>query len=89
MDASVKGLKAEIAGRSLRDVARDALAISQGGLSRRARPGAGGLVPDETHFLNALHEIVESGVTPAEELLAEYYGPWNRDLTKIYAAHSY
>ncbi|SET66774.1 glutamate--cysteine ligase [Oceanicella actignis] len=89
VDASVRGLKAEIAGRSLRDVARDVLELSRAGLARRARPGAGGLIPDETHFLNALHEIVESGKTPAEELLERWQGPWKGDLTRIYAEYSY
>ncbi len=88
-DAARDGLRATIAGRSLRDVARDVLEISQGGLRRRARPGAGGLIPDETHFLNALHEIVASGQTPADELLARYHGPWGGKLDPIYAEYSY
>ena len=58
-------------------------------MKARAKPGAGGLVPDETHFLNALQESVESGKVPADELLDQYHGEWGGDLTKIYAAHSY
>ncbi len=53
-DAAKFGLRAEFRGRSLRDVARDVLAIAEAGLRARARPGAGGTIPDETHFLNAL-----------------------------------
>ena len=52
-------------------------------------PGAGGLVPDETHFLNALHETIESGKTPADELLDHYNGDWNGDLKRIYKEYSY
>ena len=56
----------------MRELAREVLAIAEAGLKARARPGAGGMIADETHFLNALHEIVASGQTPADELLARY-----------------
>ena len=65
------------------------LAIAEAGLKARARPGAGGLIADETHFLNALHEIVAQGQTPADELLARYRGDWAGDLSRIYAEYSY
>ncbi|MGB1023208.1 MAG: glutamate--cysteine ligase, partial [Paracoccaceae bacterium] len=55
----------------------------------RARAGAGGLVPDETHFLNALKESLESGKTPADELLERYHGEWSGDLTRIYEEYKY
>jgi glutamate--cysteine ligase len=88
-DAAKLGLRAELRGRPLRDVARDVLAIALDGLKARARPGAGGSIPDETHFLNALHETVETGQTPSDELLARYHGEWRGDLTRIYAEYSY
>jgi len=47
------------------------------------------LIGDETHFLNALQETIESGQTPADEILALYEGKWQGDLSKIYAARSY
>ncbi len=89
VDASVKGLKAEIRGRSMLDIARDVLAIADAGLKARARAGAGGLLPDETHFLNTLQDTVARGETPADELLALYDGEWGGDLTRIYGAFSY
>jgi glutamate--cysteine ligase len=88
-DAGRLGLAASIRGRSLRDVAQEVLAITQAGLLARAQPGAGGMVADESHFLNALHESIESGQTPADELLALYHGEWEEDLSRIYAARSY
>ncbi|WP_306046487.1 glutamate--cysteine ligase [Nioella sp. MMSF_3534] len=87
--ASIDGLQAEVAGIRMHDLAREAVAISEAGLKARARPGAGGLVPDETHFLNALKESIESGQVPADELLAHYNGDWNGDLTRIYSEFSY
>ena len=73
----------------LYDLAREVVAISEAGLKARAMPGAGGLIADETHFLNALHETIESGKTPADELLERYYGDWNGDLKRIYSEYSY
>ena len=87
--ASVEGLQATVNGISMHDLARETLAISEAGLKARARPGAGGMVPDETHFLNALKESVESGKVPADELLEDYTGAWHGDLTRVYAAYSY
>jgi Gamma-glutamylcysteine synthetase len=31
---------------------------------------------DESHFLNALHRIADSGKTPAQEKLELYHGRW-------------
>ena len=87
--ASVDGLAAEARGLKMRDLARDVVAIAEAGLKARAREGAGGLLPDETHFLNALKESVESGQTPADELLARYHGDWGGDLARIYRDYSY
>ncbi len=89
IDASVHGLKAQVDGRSLQEVALQVLDISRAGLAARARPGAGGMIPDETHFLNAVQDIAERGETSAEEMLALYHGEWNGDLNRIYAEYSY
>ena len=87
--ASTHGLLAEVGGLKMHDLAREAVALSEAGLKSRARPGAGGLVPDETHFLNALRDSIETGRVPADDLLADYHGPWNGDLSRIYAEYSY
>ncbi|WP_420396747.1 glutamate--cysteine ligase [Nioella sp.] len=87
--ASIDGLQAKVNGVNMHDLAREAVAISEAGLKARARPGAGGLVPDETHFLNALKESIDSGQVPADELLAQYNGDWNGDLSRIYSEFSY
>jgi glutamate--cysteine ligase len=87
--ASVDGLQGEAAGIKLHDLAREVVSIAEGGLRARALPGAGGLIPDETHFLNALQESVESGKTPADELLEHYHGDWGGDLKRVYTEYSY
>ncbi|MEL6418544.1 MAG: glutamate--cysteine ligase [Pseudomonadota bacterium] len=87
--ASIDGLQAQVGNVDMMELAREVVAISEAGLRERARPGADGLVPDETHFLNALKDSLESGKTPADELLERYHGDWDGDLSRIYADYSY
>ncbi|PKP73769.1 MAG: glutamate--cysteine ligase [Alphaproteobacteria bacterium HGW-Alphaproteobacteria-6] len=87
--ASVNGLQAVVGGVRMLDLARELVAIADAGLKARARPGAGGLLGDETHFLDALRDSVETGKAPADELLAKYHGEWGGDLSRIYAEYSY
>jgi len=87
--ASVDGLAGEAGGVKLAQIAQEVVAIAEAGLKARARPGAGGMLPDETHFLNALKETLETGQTPADELLDRYHGDWQGDLSRIYADYSY
>ncbi|WP_386625336.1 glutamate--cysteine ligase [Sulfitobacter geojensis] len=87
--ASVDGLQAKVTGINMHDIARETLALSEAGLKARAKAGAGGMVPDETHFLNALKESVETGKVPADEMLDDYHGKWNGDISQIYADYSY
>lgn len=87
--ASVDGVSAEVNRVKMMDVARECVAISKAGLAARAKAGNGGLVPDETHFLNAVEEVVETGHSPACELVHKYRDEWGGDLTKIYEEYSY
>ncbi len=87
--ASRLALDAEVGAIRMRDLARQVLDISEAGLRARGKAGAGGLVPDESHFLNTLRESVDTGRVPADELLEKYNGDWARDLTRIYAEYSY
>ena len=83
------GLQAQVGKVKMHDIAREAVALSELGLKARARNGAGGMVPDETHFLNALKESIETGKVPADELMDDYNGKWNGNLSRIYADYSY
>ncbi|MEP2530034.1 glutamate--cysteine ligase [Shimia sp.] len=87
--ASEDGLQAKVGNINMHDLAREVVALSEAGLKARAQPGAGGLVPDETHFLNALKESVDSGKVPADELLDRYHGDWNGDLNRVFGEFSY
>jgi glutamate--cysteine ligase len=87
--ASVHALDAKVGQIDMHELAREVLEIAEAGLDARAREGAGGLIPDETHFLSALKESVESGKVPADELLEHYQTDWAGDLTRIYGEYSY
>lgn len=87
--ASVDALEAQVGKINMRALAENVLDISRAGLRRRAKPGFGGMVPDERHFLNTLEDSVEDGKTPADELLEHYHGDWKGDLSRIYAEYSY
>jgi glutamate--cysteine ligase len=80
-------LNAEVAGRTVRDVARDMVAIAAQGLHARGRL-SGGLV-DEAGYLGELEDIAETGVTAAERLLALYNGPWQGDASQAFEAFAY
>ena len=82
LDAARIGLKAEIAGRSLKDVAADLVAIAKSGLKARGCLNGGML--DETTFLTGLEDIADSGLTPADRLLELYHGPWGGRVEPVF-----
>jgi glutamate--cysteine ligase len=81
------GFKATIRGRSLLDLARQTLGLSERGLVARKRLDRNGR--DETRYLRPLFEIVERGITPAEDLLEKFHGPWNGSVEPIFDEYSY
>jgi glutamate--cysteine ligase len=86
-DVPKLGLKATIRGRSVRDLARDCLALAHQGLARRARLDIGGR--DEGRHLETLDDIVERGITPAEELIEKYKGPWGGSVEPVFEEQAY
>lgn len=81
-DAPRLGLEARIGGRTLREIGRDVLALSQAGLARRARKNASG--HDETGYLAPLHAMLASGRTLADDMIASFEGPWGRSVTPAF-----
>jgi glutamate--cysteine ligase len=72
-----QALKATIRGRSLQDIARDAVAIARDGLVAR---GLG-----EEVYLAPLEDIAASGMTQAERWLQRHATAWGGDVTRIFA----
>jgi glutamate--cysteine ligase len=81
------GFKAAIRGRSLLGIAADVLQLAEKGLARRQRLDRNGR--DETRYLRPLQEIVARGITPAEELLEKFHGPWNGSVERIFDEYAY
>jgi glutamate--cysteine ligase len=80
-------LKTQFRNRTVRDIARDMVAIARGGLTRRERLNGEGL--DETVFLSSLDEIVATDKTPADSVLEEYDNDWHGDIDRIFARYAY
>jgi len=76
------GLRAIIQKRSVRDIARDVVALARRGLAQRTRLNAQG--QDETHYLEPIESIIESGKTHAEHVLEAYHGAWYQDAKRVF-----
>ena len=87
--ASQKGLNASVDGIELSALSKEVVALAHRGLELRARKGANGLLANETHFLNALHDTLASGKSPADELIDLYNAEWQQDVSPIFNAMSY
>jgi glutamate--cysteine ligase len=86
-DVPKLGLKAMIRGRSVQDLAKQALQLSRSGLESRGQTGCKGRT--EAGFLDVLDEIAESGCTAADRLLALYRGDWHGDITRVFRDFAY
>ena len=86
-EAPRQALKTKFHGTTLQDVARQAVTIAEAGLRRRACQDD--LGQDEVHFLNPVKQIVETGRTPAEDLLEAFEGRWGGRIEPLYRERSY
>jgi glutamate--cysteine ligase len=74
-------------GEPLGKFAGRVLDIAAGGLTRRARLNSAG--DNEGGFLDPLHDVVATGMTPADRLLARFNGEWAGDVRRIYDEMSF
>ncbi|MEA2990745.1 MAG: glutamate--cysteine ligase [Alphaproteobacteria bacterium] len=86
-DVPKLGFKATIRGWSLLTLAKATLALAEKGLARRRRLDAAG--HDETRYLRPIQEFVARGITPAEELLEKFHGPWGGTVAPVYKEYAY
>ncbi len=87
IDAARLGMKAVIGGRTIAEIARDLLAISREGLARRGQPGS--QEKDETHFLEPLEAIAQSGVTVGDYMAHRFLIEQQGDARKLLEEHSF
>ncbi len=81
------GLAATVRGRTVFEIANDALRLAYAGLARRKRLDVAG--HDETRYLEPLQDRLARGTTPAEELLQKFHGPWGRSVQPLYEEEAY
>lgn len=74
-------------GRSFQQLGKQVLEIASSGLKARARLNAAG--DDESGYLEPLRQIVASGETLADTLLAKFNGTWGGDISRVYDELSY
>ena len=82
-----QALKTPFRKGTVQDIARQMVDLAAAGLRRRAIPDVEYV--DETPYLDELKEIAESGISPAERLLALFNGEWQGDIDRVYADMSY
>ena len=74
-------------GGTVRELAARVLEIAAAGLNSRAAINTAG--DNESGFLDPLREVVATGVTPADRLLARYHGEWSGDVSRVYGQMSF
>src|SRR5690606_2857940 len=82
-----QGLATEFRSHSLREAAREVLAISRIGLANRANKNSEGV--DETTFIAPLEEVVARGTTSAQEMLSAYNSRWNQSIEPVFTEYAY
>jgi glutamate--cysteine ligase len=87
-DVPRMGLKAPFRNGTLLDVARRAVEISRAGLVARGK-GDGAGSTDETTFLHAVEEVVESGKSPADVMLEAYRGRWGGTVDPVFKEYAF
>ncbi len=81
------GFKARIRDRYLFEIARECVKLSHAGLRRRGRIDH--LGRDESRHLEPLERILESGRTPAEEMLEKFNGAWGGSVEPAYKEYAF
>jgi glutamate--cysteine ligase len=86
-DVPRRGFEAVIAGRSVLEIAEECLQLSRDGLRRRGRHDHKG--GDERRYLAPLEYFVDRRITPAEELLENFHGPWHGSVEPLFSTYAY
>jgi glutamate--cysteine ligase len=86
-DVPKLGLRAMVRSWSVLDLAKATLALAEEGLARRRKlDGAG---HDETRYLRPIQEYVARAITPADELLEKFHGPWGGSVEPAFKEYAY
>ncbi|HEU4806582.1 MAG TPA: glutamate-cysteine ligase family protein, partial [Nitrobacter sp.] len=86
-DVSRMGFKARIKDRYLFEIARECLVLAHAGLRRRGHVDH--LGRDESRHLEPLDHILDSGRSPAEEMLEKFNGAWGGSVEPAYSEYAF
>jgi glutamate--cysteine ligase len=86
-DVPRQGFAAKLRDRTMLELAKATLTIAEKGLARRRRYDSAG--HDETRYLRPLQEFCTRGITPAEELLKKFHGPWAGSVEPLFFEYAY
>ncbi len=86
-EVPVRGFRAEIRNRNVFTLAQETLRLATRGLQRRNQLDRNGR--DETRYLRPLEESIARGITPAEELLEQYFNDWNGSVEPMFDKYAY
>jgi glutamate--cysteine ligase len=81
------GFAASVGGQSVLQLAKTTIALADKGLARRQRLDACG--QDERRYLRQIEDYVSRGITPAEELLEKFHGPWGHSVEPVFKEYAY
>jgi glutamate--cysteine ligase len=86
-DVPRMGFKARIKDRYLFEIAKECLVLAHAGLRRRGHVDH--LGRDESRHLEPLDQILDSGHSPAEEMLAKFNGAWRGSVEPAYSEYAF
>jgi glutamate--cysteine ligase len=86
-DVPRRGFAARVGGQSVLQLAKTTIALADKGLARRRRLDVRG--QDETRYLRQIEDYVVRGITPAEELLEKFHGPWGHSVEPVFKEYAY
>ncbi|MBS0527923.1 MAG: glutamate--cysteine ligase, partial [Proteobacteria bacterium] len=86
-DVPRMGFKSRIRERYLFEIAKECLVLAHAGLRRRGCVDH--LGRDESRHLEPLDRILDSGHSPAEEMLAKFNGAWKGSVEPAYREYAF
>ena len=81
------GLATRFRSATVQEIARDVVGIARRGLRQRRRTNAAS--QDESIYLEPLAEVVRSGRTLSDELIAKFNGPWHGDIDHVFEEYAF
>jgi glutamate--cysteine ligase len=73
--------------RIVKDIAGEVVALARSGLKNRGNLNGEGM--DETIYLESIEQVLATGKTPADRLLADYEHEWQGNIDRVFDTRAY